>query len=103
MQKIQLDGYSCPLHCPFCGHETIAEEAISPCEHTLFIATDETLEYCSELIKKRTLIKKADELGWDEATDELKHDDAVKFALYMGGSGAYIGYAAPLVAESEGS
>ena len=101
MQRVELDGYDSPLHCPFCGNETIGEEAISPCEHTLFIATDETLEYCSERIRKKSLIKKADELGWDEATDELQHDDSVKFALYMGGSGAYVGYAPPSLADVE--
>ena len=95
MQRVQLDGYDGPLHCPFCGRETIAEEGISPCEHTLFIATDEVLPYCSDRVKKRSLVKQAEEEGWDGATDELEYDDSVKFALYVGGSGAYVGYAAP--------
>ena len=103
MQRVVFDGYDYPLHCPFCGHMTIAENRTSPCEHTLCIATDETLEYCSERIKRNSLVRRARELGWDETTDKLKYDDSVKFALYIGGFGVYVCYAWPLDAEAEGS
>ena len=47
MQRVDLKFYEGPLHCPFCGKKTIEEERISSCEHTLFVAVDEGLEYCS--------------------------------------------------------
>lgn len=95
MQKVEFDDFDHPLHCPFCGHKTLWEGGSSPCEHTLYIATDYGLDYCSKRIKKGPLVKEAEESGWDEATDELEYDESVKFTLYLGGFGAYVGYAAP--------
>lgn len=95
MQRVELDDFAHPLHCPFCGHKTVWEGGSSPCEHTLFIATDYGLDYCSGKIKKSALKKEAEESGWDGATDELDYDEYVKFALYLGGFGAYVGFGAP--------
>lgn len=96
MQRVQFDDFDSDLYCPFCGHRTLAEMEQSPCEHTLYIAEDEGgLDYCSKRINKRALVKEADESGWDEATDQLECPDSLKFALYIGGSGLYVGYAAP--------
>lgn len=95
MQRVQFDSVVGLLYCPFCGHKTLRARGISPCEHTLYIATDESLEYCSELINKKALLKlKEKEEGWDWATDKLEYDESVKFALYTGGFGAYVGFTA---------
>lgn len=99
MQRVEFEHIDHPLHCPFCGQRTIGgDEGPSPCAHTLFIATDEVLEYCSSLVNKRALLKRAEEDGWEEATDELEYPRSVKFALYFPSPsfyGTYIGYAAP--------
>ncbi len=107
MQRVELEDPGLSLHCPFCGQRTIGDdEGVSPCEHTLFIAVDEGLEYCSDQIKKEALVESGDYEGWDEATDQLQYPQSIKFALYNpppSFHGVYIGYAAPFVAEIEGS
>lgn len=57
IQQIQLsDEFS--LHCIYCGKQILHEEAenaedyLTPCEHVLYVATDEGFEYRSEFMNK---------------------------------------------------
>lgn len=100
MQRVELSSYRDPLYCPFCGNKTIGERKISPCEHTLFIATDEGLEYCSERLDRNELENQAEDSSWDEATDGLDYPDSLKFAIYIPAPsffGSYVGYVAKSV------
>jgi len=96
MQRVDLKFYEGPLHCPFCGKETIGEAKVSSCKHTLFVAVDEGLEYCSKQIERDILEKEAETDGWDKATDKFSYPESVKFAIYQAPPsfmGQYIGYA----------
>jgi len=98
MQRVDLEFYEGPVHCPFCGRKTygVGKGSISRCKHTLFAATDEGLEYCSRKVKRNVLEKRAERDGWDKATDKFAHPKSVKFALYApppAFMGLYIGYA----------
>lgn len=76
---------------------------MTPCEHTLFIATDAGFEHRSERFDRLMGITgvDADDLdtgdrSWDAYTDELRCADAVKFASYLpapSGFGVYVGFA----------
>ena len=96
MRRVDLQFYAGQLHCPFCGRKTIGEEKISSCEHTLFVAVDEGLEYCSKRIDRSVLERRAEKAGWDKATDKFSYPESIKFAIYQAPPifmGLYIGYA----------
>ena len=110
IQKVELNyAYDISIFCPFCGRKVINQEfesggdALSPCEHTLFIATDEGIDHRSERFDVALGIVgvESDEVeipdtGFDGLTDKVEIKDAVKFASYVpapGGMGAYVGFA----------
>ena len=109
IQRVELNGYEQALHCPFCGQRVMQPdpEALDlgchPCDHTLFIATDEGFEHRSErfdtLMGIAGVAADALELGgkgYDGFTDGAGCPDAVKFAVYVpapSGLGAYYGFA----------
>ena len=97
MQRVELQSNVGSLHCPFCGKRTIGQEGVTPCKHTLFVATDEGLEYCSKKVDGATLITQAAKSNWDKATDGLDYPESIKFAIFVPAPsflGSYIGYAA---------
>jgi len=95
MQRVELYYFYSDLFCPFCGQQTIGEGVTSPCQHTIYIATDYGLDHCSERINKEALEAEGDQEGFDSATDELECEECLKFAMYSGTFGVYVGYAIP--------
>ena len=53
------------------------EGNISTCDHTLFIATDEGLEYCADRINKDELVDRHD------AEDLIWHDRTGSYGLWL--------------------
>ena len=54
IQKIEVDSGT-PILCPICNHcvldENLEVTSLSPCSHTIFIATDEGIEYKTSLFE----------------------------------------------------
>ena len=86
------------IYCPFCGqkvcpsHGELADSgecAIAPCQHTLFVAHDEKLEYCAARFNENVGLpygrdEEAIAEGVDAITDRVTLPDAVKFAATLG-------------------
>ena len=116
IQRIELSLTNIPIHCPFCGQrvlgyatsteESLQENQINPCHHTLFIAHDEGFEYRSArfndemgLPEDNDTFPDIGEESYDSFTDKVTIADAVKVASYVpapSGFGAYVGFA-PIV------
>ena len=110
IQRFELnDYYHVSIHCPFCGQKVVNADAgdgdgqpLDPCPDTLFIATDEGLEYSTKLFEQNIGIEglSSDRInlpdgGWDGLTDQVTVTDSIKFATYVGAPsffGAYIGF-----------
>ena len=104
IQRVELSTYRLPVHCIFCGKKVVSgdegeEQTFSPCQHTLFIATDEGFEYRSdhfvELMKSVEDVD-SEEDGYDSITDKVPLENAIKLAIYIPAPaffGAYIGFA----------
>jgi len=111
--RVELDCYDSPIHCIFCGKRIInlpppdtdedtSNTTIQPCEHTLFVATDEGFEYRSgrfdEVLKKSSKGTDDDDDSYDSITDNLDISNAIKLAIYVpppGFWGSYVGFAMP--------
>jgi hypothetical protein len=108
IQRVELIGQDIPLHCPFCGVQAYTPDDDQPptfatCGHLLFIAHDEGFEYRSPRFDRlMNLEGVANEdvdpgtKGYDEFTDRVICEDAVKFASYVPAPsffGAYYGFA----------
>ena len=95
MQKIELNRpVDSKLFCPFCGTATIGD-GINPCKHTLYIATDESWEYVSDVLGLGDEPDIGDD-NMDEFTDKIKFPESLKIACYTPAPsffGVYIGYA----------
>jgi hypothetical protein len=117
--RVELDCYDIPIHCLFCGQRVIAvpdsaptgqeplENPITPCKHTLFVATDEGFEYRSSRFNKAMKLSASTkdprpdlgEENYDSFTDKVAIANAIKLAIYVpapSGLGAYIGFAPSL-------
>jgi hypothetical protein len=109
IQRVELyDGMAirCPqrVHCPHCGgcvFET-ASPTVTPCEHTLFVATDAGFEFRSKTfngvkrLSEHESPQLIDEESFDDYTDQVQIPNSIKFALFsraMNGLGVYIGFA----------
>ena len=99
-------GDDLPFFCPFCGDQVILGDdesrEISPCDHVLFMCTDDGFECKSKEFDENLGIKNGDEHSltefsgnYDELTDQVSIYGSVKFAHYTPHShlGAYIGFA----------
>jgi len=83
------------------------ESFLHPCEHTLFIATDEGFEYraqrFSEAMKEQGIDEQpSEDDSYDSLTDKIELPNAIKLAIYVpppGFHGAYIGFALPKTSE----
>lgn len=111
IQRVELlEHYDASIHCPFCGSKVInmsadgvTEQVCNPCDHTLFVATDEGFEYRVQRFDENVGIAgltaeqvEGSSIGCDELTDRCTISDSVKFASYVGapsGLGAYVGFA----------
>jgi len=105
MQRIELSTDESSVHCIFCGHEVVrgsdSEEPLSPCEDTLFIATDYGFEYRSDKFNElKNIPDNFDDLdvpeeGMDEFTGSVELRDSYKVAMYTPAPsflGAYVGF-----------
>ena len=106
IQKLEVD-YGTPILCPICSHcvfdENKEDLSFSPCLHTIFIATDEGIEYKTSLFENNLkhigvsiepdAMFESDE-SWDSLTDKLTINGYIKISCYVGGrfSGAYYGF-----------
>ena len=106
IQKIEVDSGTSIL-CPICNHcvldENLEAPSLSPCSHTIFIATDEGIEYKTSLFENNLkhiginiepdAMFESDE-SWDSLTDKLTINGYIKISCYVGGrfSGAYYGF-----------
>lgn len=105
IQRVELSCYRLPVHCPFCGDLAFSDDdpPTNFCKHTLFIAHDEAFEYRSERFDRiKNIVGLNDDDvdlgddGFDAYTDNLKVDNAIKFAVYIPAPsffGAYFGFA----------
>lgn len=101
-----LDNYEEPLLCPVCHEQVVPTDTdpnleLTPCEHTLFIATDDGFEYRSDEFDQLMNIVgiESDDLeiedNIDAFTDRVPLPNAIKYAIYTpapGFLGAYIGF-----------
>lgn len=110
MQRIELKVfYDIELYCPFCGQKVInygydgSEPGVVPCQHTVFLASDEGFEFrSSEFNEFFRLNNEAEvvvsDLGFehiDAMTDAFEAVDGIKFAQYVAppsGMGSYMGF-----------
>ena len=94
MKRIEIANEEA-IRCPQCGGNPLGDGGINTCSHTLFVATDEGLEFCSDKLDINELEQNALEVGWDEATDKIEYPGSVKYAVYQPAPsffGAYFGY-----------
>lgn len=113
IQRVELNKFVEQLFCPFCGECVISESEVTPCSHTLFVATEEGFEFRSQIFDeaKGTSLEPGESddddegededdgdegASYDSFTDDLVIPNAVKFAIYVpapSGMGAYVGFA----------
>jgi hypothetical protein len=115
--RIELPDAYAALFCPLCGHrikpmvsfdlDSQIEGEISPCPHTLFIATDDGFDYRSPLYDHVAGIVglEDDEIemeNMDDFTDAPVMEGAFKFATYLPSpslQGAYFGFTGIVLEE----
>jgi hypothetical protein len=100
IQNVEINKhYECAIHCPFCGDKVLdvfvedGDPVISPCVHTLFIASDDGFEYTHTLLEG---IEDQEYEHIDELTNSIVVEDGVKFSSYTpapSGMGSYVGFA----------
>lgn len=102
------------VRCPFCGEaqfKSNGEECdladLTPCEHNLFIATDDGFEHRSDAFNENMKLSDAsdeevDDLanetdaGWDGLTNMVSIPGSIKFSSYVPAPsfyGVYMGFA----------
>ena len=108
IQKIVLEAGE-PILCPICNHcvldEKSEEPSLSTCSHTIFIATDEGIEYKTSLFENNLkdlgisiepdAMFESDE-SWDSLTDKVTINGYIKISSFVGAPsffGAYYGFA----------
>lgn len=102
IQRIELSCCGHPLFCPFCGQKAFDPDTglpEKPCEHVLFVATDEGFEYRSPRFDRLMNIENVGDFdielgdhGYDGFTDLVRCADSVKFATYVGPPSFFGGY-----------
>lgn len=81
--------------CPFCNQIVLLNDGESgpeECPHTLLIATDEGIEYCSDTLDAESLEELADESSWDEIISEIDNSKAILIKMYEGAPGFFGAY-----------
>jgi hypothetical protein len=108
IQKIVLEAGE-PILCPICNHcvldEKSEEPSLSTCSHTIFIATDEGIEYKTSLfennLKDLGINIESDEWyesdeSWESLTEKLTIKGLILISIYVGPPsffGTYCGFA----------
>jgi len=73
--------------CPICNKIILAKEGESgpeECPHTLLIATDYGLEFCSDALDQELLEEKAEDVSWDEVISGIDITKAILIKTYQG-------------------
>jgi hypothetical protein len=116
IEKIVLEAGE-PILCPICNHcvldENSEEPSLSRCSHTIFIASDEDIEYKSSLFENNLKElginiesdewKESDE-SWESLAEKLTIKGLILISSYVGPPsffGAYFGFA-PVNQNTEG-
>lgn len=71
--------------CPFCEHIVFlndGENEPEVCPHTLLIATDLGIAYCSDVLDAESLEEQADESSWDDVVCEIDNPSAILIMMY---------------------
>ena len=80
--EVKADENVC---CPFCNQIVLKNDGESQpkeCPHTLLIATDYGVEFCSDKFDSESLEEKTEELSWDDAISEIDIPKAVLVKIY---------------------
>ena len=115
IQRVELSCYDISIHCHFCeksvlnnssenSDEAASQKPVDPCEHTLFVASDEGFEYRSAPFnlamgfdaQNNEACPDVGESSYDEFTDTVSIENSIKLAIYVpapSGLGAYVGFA----------
>jgi hypothetical protein len=107
-EKIESYDYESSICCPIC-HEVVVSmnemDDLTPCEHTLFIATDYGFEFRDDRFNEAMGIQgqsndeiDIDRNNFDAYTDNIPLRPVVKYAIYTpapGCLGAYVGFLRP--------
>jgi hypothetical protein len=73
--------------CPICNQIIMTNDGESgpeECPHTLLIATDYGIEFCSDALEQELLEEKAEDSSWDEAISEIVNPNAILLKMYQG-------------------
>lgn len=106
IEVIEIDHYVESIECPICS-ETVAilpqddEAILTPCDHTLFVATDYGYEYASDKYNDHVgVLRENDDFdefsNIDAFTSKVSLKGSVKYASYTpspGCLGVYYGFA----------
>jgi hypothetical protein len=104
IQRVGIGTYINSIYCMFCGKQVIGKEQeghVSPCTHTLFVATDEGFEYRSPHFNLDTGLEENDTDAWpdlgdhdyDSFTDLISIKNAIKLIMDDSNIRAYVGFA----------
>jgi hypothetical protein len=108
IQSVGIGTYINSIYCMFCGKEVIGDpesrkpkDMVSPCSHTLFVATDEGFEYRSPRFNLDTGLEENDVDAWpdlgdhsyDSFTDLVNIENSIKLTMDDYNIGAYVGFA----------
>lgn len=108
IQRVEILRDDLPLYCPFCGAKAISPSSETDptgelCKHVLFLVHDEGFELRTDRFNALMKIQGVDDgevdigdKGYDDFTDQVELDNAIKFAIYTPAPsffGAYIGFA----------
>ncbi len=81
--------------CPFCNQIVLVndgESAPDECPHTLLIATDMGIEYCSGTLDTEKLEEQADDSSWDQVLSEMDYSETTLIKMYEGAPGFFGAY-----------
>ncbi|WP_136809593.1 hypothetical protein [Desulfosediminicola flagellatus] len=73
------------VYCPFCEHVVFLNDGESEpevCPHTLLIATDLGIAFCSDTLDAESLEDEAAESSWADVVSEIDKPEAVLIEMY---------------------
>jgi hypothetical protein len=94
IQRIEVPWNSEAIYCPFCTQKVMDFDLglpegsnMTPCSHTIFIATDYGFEYTStwfgNFIAAEQIYRESEDESIDVLTDDICLPTAVKYARYQ--------------------
>jgi hypothetical protein len=116
IQRIERSRDDIPIYCLFCGQRVVdlsgdasSDEMVTPCPHTLFIATGDGFEFRSARFNEVMEVpdppdEPNPDLGdesIDEFTDRVEIEGAVKIVTYAAPPGGLDGYVGLALMETD--